>query len=200
MGVSWRIQLAISQGCVMRICWIFAASYSLDPAIDAETVKSVGATWGSWKTWRSCSTDNVICDDLAKNRELLKRAFQAVCNFWVPRRSYQDLARPMGVKFYDGNFDLEMQDIEDVIAMHLVSRSSDIVLLVGFYLSRPDPVEDRFEKHKIQNRLGSIRSVINDNPAVQWVLIDHERELDLAFQTLPNLTCDSMQNALQLLV
>ena len=184
----------------MRISWVYSGGYSLDPSVDVNSVKQIGSTWGSWKTWRSCSTDNVICDDLAKNRELLKRAFQAVCNFWVPRRSYQDLARPMGVKFYDGNFDLEMQDIEDVIAMHLVSRSSDIVLLVGFDLSRPDPVEDRFEKHKIQNRLGSIRSVINDNPAVQWVLIDHERELDLAFQTLPNLTCDSMQNALQLLV
>lgn len=183
----------------MRICWVFASDYTLDPGVDADQIKNIGSTWGGWKTWRPCATDNVICDDLPKARELLKRAFQAVCNFYIPRRYYQDLGRPMGLKFYDGTFDLEMDDPEDVIALHLVAKSSDIVLLAGFDLGRPVPKPDRFETHKIQNRLGMIRTVIQDNPTVQWVLIDHEGDLDKAFREIPNLTCDSMGNALQLL-
>jgi len=184
----------------MRINWIFAADYQIDPTIDTQQIKNIGATWGSWKTWRSCQTDNVICDDLSKGRELLKRAFQAVCNFHVPRRYYQDLGRPVGTRLYDGVFAEQVDDIEDIIALHLVLDISDIVLLTGFDLRKPTPTSDRFEQHKIQNRLGLIRSVIQNYPEVQWVLVDHPGELDKGFQNIANLTCDQFQNVIQLLV
>ena len=90
----------------MRINWIFADDLVLDPTIDVDQIKNIGATWGSWRTWRGCGTDNVLCHDRSRATELLGRAFQAVCNFHVPKKHYQDLGRPLGVKLYDGDFDI----------------------------------------------------------------------------------------------
>jgi hypothetical protein len=185
---------------MMRISWIFAEGYQLSADIDAEKVKAVGSTWGSWRTWRSCSTDNVICHQRSSAQDLIARAFQSVCNFYIPAQHYQDLKRPIGVKLYHGAFDQEVDHIEDIIAMHLVSTTSDLVLLVGFDFSPLEPVEDQFEQHKIKNYHGLIHSMIKSNPAVEWILIDHVPKLDKAYQSLPNLTCDKMKNALQLLM
>ena len=199
MGVPGSIQLAGLES-IMRTNWVFAAAYQMDAATDADAIKNIAPTWGSWKTWRSCGTDNVICDDVAKGRELFKRAFQAVCNFHVPRRHYQDFGRPVGARLYDGEFAEQVDDIEDIIALHLVSEISDLVLLVGFDLAKPPAIEDRFQRHKVQNRLGLIRSTIISHPDTQWVLVDHPGELDKGFQDITNLTCDSMPNVLQLLL
>lgn len=184
----------------MRINWIFATGYQLAADVNIDQIKSVGATWGSWRTWRSCNTDNVICHDRAKCIDLIGRAFQAVCNFYVPKSYYQDLNRPMGVKLYEGDFNMDIIDHEDIVAMNLVSDISDIVLLVGFDFSLSNVPEDKFDQHKLRNYHGLVRSVINSNQMTQWVLVDHPAKLDKAYQNLPNLTCDSMANALQLLI
>lgn len=184
----------------MNISWVYADSCQLDATIDVEKIKNIGPTWGSWRTWRSCATDNVVCDDISKIRELMQRAFQAVCNFYIPNRHYRTLDCPKGFKVYDGNFELEVDHIEDIVAMHLASVGSDIVLLKGFDLSAPTFTEDPFENHKIRNYHGLIRSIISNNPDTQWVLVDHPADLDKAYQTLTNLTCDQMENVIQLLV
>lgn len=182
----------------MNIGWIFASQYRLDPAVDVDAVKNLGPTWGSWKTWRSCGTDNVICHERGKAQELLDRSFHNSCNFYIPKEFYQSLNRPQGVNLYDGDYRSELDDIEDIVAMHLASATNDIVLLVGFDLSKPAPIQDRFERHKVENRLGLIRGIINKDPARQWVLVDHPNPMDLAFQSLPNITCDEMSNVLKL--
>jgi len=183
----------------MKISWAVAADYSLDPAVMVEQVKSVGPIWGSWRTWRSCGTDNVICHQQQKGRELLDRAFQAVCNFYIPRNLYEPLSRPVGVRLYDGNYDGELDNVEDIVALHLAGASSDIVLMVGFDWALPENVTDRFEQHKIVNRHGLMRSTISTMPDTQWVAIDCI-EMHKSYQNLTNLTCDTLQNALQLLV
>lgn len=185
----------------MQISWVYAEGTDLDPTIDIDRIKSIGSTWGSWRTWRSCSTDNVTCNDLAKARELVQRAFHAVCNFHVPKKHYAELNRPQGVRLYEGEFAHETDHIEDIISMHLAAQDRDIVLLLGFDLTTPVlPEDDRFEKHKILNYHGLIRSTIKNNAQTQWVVIDHPGDLDKAYQTLPNLTCDKMENVIQLLV
>jgi hypothetical protein len=183
----------------MRINWVIAADYQIDPTVDVAEIKKIGPTWGSWKTWRSCEIDNVICDDLGKSRELLKRAFQAVCNFYVPRRYYQDLGRPVGAKLYDGEFTEQVDDIEDIVALHLAAGISDIVLLVGFDVAQPAAINDKFERHKVQNRLGLIRSIFLQNTNTQWVLVDHPGPIGKGFRDISNLTCDKFQNIIQLL-
>lgn len=183
----------------MRINWVLSADCRLDNSRLAR-IKNIGPTWGSWKTWRNCETDNVICDDLSQCRELMKRQFQNSCNFYAPRRYFMDLGRPTGLQFYEGEFTLQVDNVEDIIAMHFVGGISDIVLLLGFDLGTVIYPEDRFDKHKLQNRMGLIRSAIVGAADTQWVLVDHPTELDKAFQNIPNLTCDRMENVIQLLV
>jgi hypothetical protein len=183
----------------MKINWVYAEGYAFDPTADLETIKNIGPSWGSWKTWRGCSTDNVVCHNISKTKELLQRAFQSVCNLHVPKSQYQNLGRPLGVKLYDGNFQQELDQTEDVIALHLASTQSDIVLLLGFDLSTQTLPDDDFEKHKIRNYYGLIRSAIRNSPETQFVLVDHSKDLDKAFKEIPNLTCDIMANVLKLL-
>ena len=184
---------------MMRISWVIAGDYQLDPTVSVEQMKNIGPMWGSWRTWRGCGTDNVICHEQKKARELLDRAFQAVCNFYIPRSLYESLSRPVGIRLYDGDFNQELDGIEDIVAMHLASADSDIVLMLGFGWSLPQNVEDRFERHKITNRHGLKRSAIAGRDQIQWVAIDCI-DLDKSYQNLPNLTCDSLQNALNLLI
>jgi len=182
----------------MRINTVYSAGYVAQPGV-TESVKNIGPTWGSWKTWQACDTDNVICHDLGRARELCNRAMQAVCNLYLPQQFYQSTARPVGVQFYQGEFQEDTLDIEDVVAMHLVVPVSDLVLLMGFDLTRPAVMPDRLQQHRIRNRLGLIRSCISTNPDTQWVLIDHAPAPDDAFADLTNLTRDSWENVLQLL-
>ena len=184
----------------MRINWIYSAAYAPQPTHELVRMKEIGPSWGSWKSWRDCSTDNVVCYDQNKTRELLSRAFQSVCNFHVPKHQYQELGRPLGVKLFDGEFKEIVDDLEDIIAMHLASPQSDIVLMMGLDLSPVPPITDRYEKHKMRNRLGLVYQAILSTPSVQWVLVDHEKPLDKSFQKLPNLACDEMKNVLELLV
>ena len=200
MAMPGWFPMAGHQDRLMRINWVFADGYQLDPVVEPERLKGIGPTWGSWRTWRSCSTDNVICHDLDKSTELVGRALQAVCNFYVPQRHYQSLNRPLGIKLYDSEFAFEIPHVEDVIALHLVKQSSDIVLMLGFDLSTPVPTGDKLKDTQIKHYHGMIRSAINGSPDTQWVLVDHSRDLDKAYQNLTNLTCDTMANALQLLV
>lgn len=184
----------------MRVNWIFADGYQLDPDRDPDQIKSIGPAWGSWRTWRSCGTDNVICHDMGRARDLVARAFQAVCNFYVPKKYYADLNRPVGVKLYEGEFQHELDHLEDIVAMHLTSSSSDIVLLMGFDFSPIDPNLDDYERLKLRNYHGLARSIITADPAVQWVLVDHLGEIDANFGELANLTCDKYESVLELLI
>ena len=199
MGLPWCIPLATLEGGGVKISWVVAADHSLYSTVNVEQIKAVGPVWGSWRTWRAWGTDNVICHQQQKGRELLDRAFQAVCNFYIPRTLYEPLARPVGVRLYDGDFDRELDDIEDIVALHLAGSSNDIVLMVGYDWILPEDVTDRFERHKIMNRHGLMRSVISNMVNTQWVAIDCEH-LDKSYQTITNLTCDTMKNALQLLI
>lgn len=197
--MSWCLSLGTAQERMMKLSWVIAQGHMLDPGISIESMKSVGATWGSWQTWREWSTDNVICHHPAKCRELLDRAFQAVCNFHVPRAQYEFLQRPVGVRLYEGDYNMDVDGLEDIVAMHLASHQSDIVLMLGFDLAPIVVSQDPLERHRLQNRYGLLRGTIVTNNRVQWVLVDHTKKLDKAYQALPNLSCDSMSSVLKLL-
>lgn len=183
----------------MRINWVMASDYQLDPAVNADILKNVGPIWGSWRTWRNCATDNVICHDPSKAVDLIKRNFQKNCNFYIPESSLQIAGRPAGVHAYGGKFLHEVDNIEDIIALNLASAQSDIVIMMGFDLTTSIDTADKFEVHKRKNYLGLIRSLISTQPEIQWVLVDYDKKLDKSFKSIPNLTCDKFDNVLQLL-
>ena len=182
----------------MRINWVLASGFQFDPTIDIEILKQIGPFWGSWATWRGCATDNVICHTTAQSKKLIKRNFQNDCNFYIPEKNYQDLNRPAKVKLYQGDFNENVDNIEDIISMHLAETLSELVLLVGFNLSEIVDPGDRFALHKIKNYYGLIHSLISTSTA-QFVLLDHDGNLDKSYQDLTNLTCDTLENVLQLL-
>lgn len=184
----------------MKISWIVSYTHVWPADVGIEDIKNVGPIWSSWRAWRACHSDNVVCDDLGHARTLLVRAFQAVCNLHLPRRLYQDLTRPQGVRWYDGAYQEQVLCIDDIIAMHLSAQQSDVILLAGFDFGRSLSSGDAVQDHMTRNQKGLARQVILNNPLVQWVVLDHEPELDPAFVDITNLTCDSIQNALKLLL
>ena len=97
----------------MQVSWVISSEYKDDKATP-EQLKAIGNTWGSWKTWRSYSTTNVLCTNDEKARDLIKRAFHSVCNFYIPQKSYAALGRPPGVQVFDGQFPGDFDNQEDI--------------------------------------------------------------------------------------
>jgi hypothetical protein len=122
----------------MKISWVLSDRVELDPTVDIDKLKNIGAFWGSWRTWRAYQTDNVLCNDFNKADELLKRAFHAVCNLYIPNTHYATLNRPTGVKLYEGKFLHDVDHQEEIVALHLAASVTDIVLLLGFDFSEQE--------------------------------------------------------------
>ena len=183
----------------MNISWVLADNVALDPTQELEPLKQVGPFWGSWRTWRACQTDNVICHNLSRADELLKRAFQAACNFYIPNSAYIALDRPLGVQIYEGDFVHDLDRREEIVAMHLSASRSDIVLLVGFDFTERPRNPDSIQEHQEQHHRGLAMQAIKDNADTQWVLIDHPGKIHPVMSDLPNLTQDTMPNVLKLL-
>ena len=180
----------------MQVSWVISSEYKDDKATP-EQLKAIGNTWGSWKTWRSYSTTNVLCTNNEKARDLIKRAFHSVCNFYIPQKSYAALGRPPGVQVFDGQFPGDFDNQEDIVAMHLVSKS-DLVLLLGFNLAEVMDT-DATVKHLKKSYQAAACAVIKNNLSTQWVVIDHLTDLDKIFSTVENITCDTYESVLQLL-
>lgn len=175
----------------LNIGWVIATGFQFDPIVDVDRIKDIGPIWGSWTTWRGCGTDNVICHDRTKAKDLVDNGFQSGCNLYVPESVYQELQRPIGVRPYGGNFEYQVANIEDIVALHLAGSSLDIILMLGFDLYKLNPNNKHY--------YGLILSFVNNNPDIQIVLIDHLPDLDKNFQDRDNLTCDTLGNVLQLL-
>lgn len=180
----------------MNINWVLADSVILDPTQDIDALKNIGALWGSWCTWRAYQTDNVICHSQAKATELVKREFQKHCNFYIPNSVYSGIGCPSGVRLYEGDFVHDVVRQEEIVAIHLAASTSDIVLLLGFDLTKFSPNSDRLKANQAQHHRNHIRQAILDYQQVQWVVIDHPMELSKDLTELSNLTTDSLDNVI----
>ena len=183
----------------MNIGWVLADATVLDPTQDLTQLKNIGSFWGSWRTWRACATDNVICHDMKQADTLLTRQFQTQCNFYIPNDIYASLNRPVGVKLYEGKFMHDIDRQEEIVAMHLAAGSNDIVLLLGFDLQDRPKNSDKLTENRIQHYRNLCRQVVISNPTTQWVLVDHPGEIGKSFASLDNLTKDSMTSVINML-
>jgi hypothetical protein len=183
----------------MNVNWVIANSYIPDPTVDLGQLKSCGAFWGGWQTWRACGTDNVICHDMSKASGLVRRAFHAVCNFYIPNSVYTSLDRPTGVLLYEGSFVHDLDNHEEIVALHLTAPVSDIVLLLGYDLSEPEKPADKLQAHRANNHRNLVRQALKDYPATQWVAVDHAKEFRKDLASLENLTQDSLANVIGML-
>lgn len=169
----------------LSVSWVLGESWLPDPVLDMDQLRDTAPTWGSWRSWRACGTHNVICHDADQAQHLVQRAFHAVCNLYIPQAVWQQLGQPQGVRAYGGDFPSSVPAAEDIVALHLAAANSDIVLVVGLDIS-------------LSQRLALFQSRVAQNSQQQWVWIQ-----DQSAQTppeMPNLTCDRMENVIQLLV
>ena len=188
-----------SETAIRNINWVLANHVDLEPTVDLTRLKSIGSLWGSWRTWRACQTDNVICHDAGRAEELIDKQFATICNFYVSNTVYQELNQPKQVRTYGGDFSHEVHEQDEIVAMHLAATASDIVLLLGFdWTARPLPAEadKRLLRH---NYINLVREAIAGNAQTQWVVIDHAGAIMPELAQLGNLTQDTMANVFGML-
>ena len=167
--------------------------------MDLAQIKSIGSLWGSWRTWRSCQTDNVICHDGTRARDLIEKRFPDVCNFYVSNEVYTALNQPERVRSYGGEFSHEVDEQDEIVAMHLAAGVSDIVLLLGFdWTAQPMPIEND-KKLRRHNYINLVREAIAGTARTQWVLVDHPGAVMPELSKLPNLTQDTMNTVIGML-
>jgi len=183
----------------MRVNWVAADATIIPPDIDVSALKDIASIWGSWRTWRGCGTDNVVCNDIGKARELLKRKMNELCNMYIPDSIYVELDRPKAVRMYGGQFTFEIDNQDELIAIQLVSTQSDIVLLLGFDWTDKPVSTDRLAAHKATNYRRFVIDAIRNNPDIQWVLVDHDGDLMPELASFENLSQDTLENVMLLL-
>lgn len=184
----------------MQIAWALSENIGSDK-INPEHLKAVAPIWGPYATWNEYRTDNVICHDNKKAKDLIKRAFHAIFNLYLPKTSYIELGRPVGVKLYEGDFKDPLVDHkEDIVTLNLVASNYEIVLMYGWDLSPVSDDEDKIIQHRSKAYRHNIATIINDNPKVQFVLVDYEDKLAPNFKELENLSIDSMDAVKELLI
>jgi hypothetical protein len=183
----------------VNINWVLADDAVINPGVSLKALKNVGSFWGSWKTWRAYSTDNVICYDPVKAEELVKKSLQGACNFYLSKTVHEQLGKPAGIRLYDGDFLGHAVDNRDeIIAMHLSSSICDIVLLVGFaWVDREFNNED--DQARYDTYINLVYNAVKSCPDVQWILLDHPGQLHTKMTGLDNLTTDTLVNVMRLL-
>jgi hypothetical protein len=182
----------------MNISWVLADNAVLDPTQNVDDLKKIGALWGSWRTWRAYQTDNVVCHDQSKAAELLKRNFQTHCNFYIPELVYNSLERPDGVKLYAGEFVHDVDRQEEIVALHLAATTSDIVLMLGFDLTKLVPDPDKLKANRAQHYQNLIRQAFLDYSETQWVIVDHFDKIESTFLDLTNVVTDNLSTVLSM--
>lgn len=183
----------------MNINWVLANGTNLDPAIDLKRIKNIGSLWGSWQTWRGCQTDNVICHNGVKAKELIDKQFTSLCNLYIPNTVFMALDEPNGVISYGGDFSHEVAEQDEIVAMHLAATASDIVLLIGFDWTAKTMPAGSDKKLLRHNYVNLVREAIAGNAKTQWVLIDHAGPIMPELAGLANLTQDTLNNVFDML-
>lgn len=181
-----------------KISWVLADSVEIDPMQDLAQLKKVGAFWGSWRTWRSCQTDNVICHDQVKAAELVQRGFQDLCNFYIPDSVHASLQRPQGILVYGGDFVHDTVRQEEIVAMHLAASTSDIVIMLGWRLSRLETNSDKLTANQQQHHRNLIKQAFVTYDQIQWVIVDHTEPVDPGLLALENVVTDNLSTVLTL--
>jgi len=177
----------------MKISVVVANRAVIDPTINPENFSQIGDTWAGWQQWHQCHQKNVICHDTNTAKRMIDLGFHRACKFWIPESVFAIANRPDTVGFYAGDFVHEVQDQEEIVALHIASSSSDIVVMIGFDWE-PLHTVDPILLHQRANRDGLIAQVVNDTPTTQWVITD---DVPDCLKERPNVMQENVKNLLQ---
>jgi hypothetical protein len=129
---------------------------------------------------------------------LIKRKFQERCNFYISNSVNVLLGRPPGVRLYAGDFVHDVIRQEEIVALHLAATTSDIVLLLGWDLTKLKPNSDKLESNQAQHHRNLFHQAVKDYGQTQWVVVDHTDPLAPSLLALENLVTDTMDTVLAL--
>ena len=116
----------------------------------------------------------------------------------MPNAHYISLDKPALIKVYEGEFQHDIEHHEDIVSMHLAASQADIVLLLGFDFTEPAILPDKLQQHRAHNYRSLAKQAMINNAQTQWVLVDHPGKVMKDWNTLDNLTVDTMSNVLGL--
>jgi hypothetical protein len=175
----------------MNINWLVADSGVQFLPDQIKQIKEIGSIWGGWRTWKLCQTDNVVCHDTIQAQTLIDSNFQSLCNFYVPKDLYNKLNQPADIRVYAGEFVHEIQQPDDLVAMHLVATVSDIVLMLGF-----DCVT-MVDTQSHVNYRNLIQQAMIQNKQTQWVILNQTGSLWTELTTVSNLSQDTFKQVIE---
>lgn len=182
----------------MKITWVIDQDAIARPNTNLAKMKDLGSTWGSWATWKEWKTDNIVAYDYAKTADLVRRKYQDYSNLYIQENYYNQLNRPTNVKLYNGSFDTDFSNQEQVMAMILTAATADVVILLEFNLN-PEMPTDPYQRHLKKNYQTAVTRALMTFPNTQWVFVDPIGEINNTITELPNVSCDTMENVLQLI-
>jgi len=183
----------------MKVCWIISEDIPTG-VLDPSVIKETAISWGSWKTWKEYRPDNCICSVTADAKNLIQRAFHAVCTLHIMQESYTKVGSPLGVKLFNGQFKNEaIVNKDDIVAMNLAVPQFDIVLMAGFNFSPILNTDDEAERVLREEYYFNVREIIKTNPMTQFVLVDYTHELASWARELDNVTLDTIESVKSLL-
>ena len=182
----------------VKYCWMVRKDYDPGQHIGHERMKAVCAIWGSWQSWRTCATDNIIVEDFADARRLLDRELHTRTNMWTHEENFDLLGRPDTLSLHNITIDKSLRDKNDLVALALSAARHEIVMCAGFDLTFDDAETDRLERHEQKRFLSAVANIAKGFDQTQFVFIDLPGEPAENFEGLSNVTRDSMDNVLAL--
>lgn len=183
----------------MKIGWALSEQIG-KKVVEIGTLQDVAPTWGSCSIYNDYSVDNVICNDIKQAERLIQHNVHDSVNFYMPQEDYSTLGNPANIKTFQGAFDdpnINFKD--DIVTLNVVTATYDIILLLGFKFTKPKAKAEQLDKHKQLAYLHNIKTIIKDNEDKQFVLVNYKGKLSKDFDSIENLSRDSLANVLELI-
>jgi hypothetical protein len=164
-----------------------------------DVLKDVAPTWGSCSIYSDYQVDNIICNDIKQAERLIQHNVQNDVNFYMPQDNFSTLGNPPNIKTFQGSFaDENINFKDDVVALNVVTNLYDVILLLGFKFTKPKAKAEQMDKHKQLAYLHNIKTIITENEDKQFVLVNYKGKLSNDFESIENLSRDTLKNTLEL--
>ena len=181
----------------MKIGWALSEQIAKN-VTDVDELKNIAPTWGSCSIYNNYNVDNIICNDIKQSEKLIKHNVQNNVNFYMPHENFNTLGKPPNIKVFQGTFnDSNINYKDDIVTLNVITNMYDIILLLGFKFTKPKST-DKLKQHKQLAYLHNIKTIIEDHRDKQFVLVNYKGKLSNDFESLENLSRDSLANVLEL--
>ena len=176
----------------LRTNWVVSNNPPVNTLAHIKSLCPRSHIWGGWSSWHQFMTDNVICHDHPSAATLVDKKFHRQCNLFFPATFKLDFGTLPNVTYYGGEFAHEIDNREEVVALHLAGANSDIVLLHGFDWRGTSDYADDFDRYKKHCYKSLVTEALKSMPMVQWVLVNHTEMPFEELSGMDNVCCDSL--------